>query len=219
MPRHERLQLGDELGVPAEREVGLDPVLERGYVHLVEARDLVLGKALVGEIRQREAAPECQRLPELLARRLRIAGGERRAAVRHAALEAVAVELVRLEPQHVAVAHRPQCLRAAGELLAQRRDAVLQHFVGGLGRRFAPQLVDEHVPGQRLVPVEQEECEDGALPRPAQAQGALAVECLERAEDPVLHLVLNLHLDYRAVGAGERPVAWPLPPSSMLGQS
>ena len=165
MARDQRFQLGDELGVSAEREIGVDPVLEGGDMQLVQAPDLVLGEALVGEIRQGKAAPELERLPEVAGRRLRLARGERRAAVREAALEAVAVELVRLEPQGVAVSDRPQRLGAAGELLAQGGDAVLQHLVRRLRRRLAPQGVDDHVPRQRLVPVQQQEQrDDGPLP-------------------------------------------------------
>ena len=45
MLRHERLELGDELAVAAEREVGLDPLFERGEPHPFEPRDLALGEA------------------------------------------------------------------------------------------------------------------------------------------------------------------------------
>ena len=38
--RQERFQLGDEIGQRAEREIGLDPVLDRGDAKLLEASDL-----------------------------------------------------------------------------------------------------------------------------------------------------------------------------------
>ena len=53
MPRDERLELADELGVAAEREIGLDPLFERRELQLVEARDLRLCERLVGEVGKR----------------------------------------------------------------------------------------------------------------------------------------------------------------------
>ena len=67
----ERLELGDELIVPAEREVGLDALLERDEPQLLQARDLSGGEILVNEIGQRRPAPERQSLAELF-------GGDRR---------------------------------------------------------------------------------------------------------------------------------------------
>ncbi len=61
---NERLQLGDELGVPAEREIGLDPLLEHDRAELLEPGDLGLRERLVQEVRERGAAPEAERLAE-----------------------------------------------------------------------------------------------------------------------------------------------------------
>ena len=47
----ERLKLGDELGVAAEREIGLDSQLERGQTRSLEALDLRLRGRIVGEVR------------------------------------------------------------------------------------------------------------------------------------------------------------------------
>ncbi len=41
----ERFELGDELAVAAEREVGLDPFFERGESHPFETRDSLWAKA------------------------------------------------------------------------------------------------------------------------------------------------------------------------------
>ena len=40
----ERLELADELGVTAEREIGLDPLLERGEPQLLQPGDLAPGR-------------------------------------------------------------------------------------------------------------------------------------------------------------------------------
>src|SRR5436309_7892064 len=98
MPRNERLQLRNDLGRPPEREIGLDPVLERRDVELVEPGDLVLREALVREIRQRRPSPEREGTPQLLGRLPGLAGRERGSSRGQPALEAVAVELVGLDP-------------------------------------------------------------------------------------------------------------------------
>ena len=66
MPRDERLELAHELRVCPEQQVGLDPVLDRDEVELFEATDRGAGKRLRGEVRERSAAPERQRLGEAL---------------------------------------------------------------------------------------------------------------------------------------------------------
>src|ERR671928_222043 len=60
----QRLELGDHLLVPPEREVGLDPVLQGREAQLLEPPDLVLREWLVGEVRERRPAPERKRLRE-----------------------------------------------------------------------------------------------------------------------------------------------------------
>ena len=60
----ERLELGHELGVLAEREVGVDPPLDRQQVQILEAHDRGLRERLVGEIRKRRPAPEPERLAQ-----------------------------------------------------------------------------------------------------------------------------------------------------------
>ena len=60
----ECLQLADNLGVPAELELGLDPLLERAEPQLLEAGDLALRKGLVGQVAESGPAPERERLAE-----------------------------------------------------------------------------------------------------------------------------------------------------------
>ena len=53
----ERLQLADQLGVVAEREVGVDPVLKYGEPRLLEPPDLDLREGLIGEVSKRRPPP------------------------------------------------------------------------------------------------------------------------------------------------------------------
>ena len=64
-PLDERLELGDELRALAELEVGVDPLLERLEPQLLEPADLALGERLEGEVGERRATPERQRLAKL----------------------------------------------------------------------------------------------------------------------------------------------------------
>jgi hypothetical protein len=48
--RHGRLQFGDQVGVPGEGELGVDPGLEGRPAPLLEPGDLSLRELLVGEV-------------------------------------------------------------------------------------------------------------------------------------------------------------------------
>ena len=189
MARNERFQLRDDLGLTPECEIGLDPVLERRDVELVEPGDLVLREALVREIRQRRPSPEREGAPQLLGRLPGLAGRERGSSLGQTAFEAVAVELVRLDPKRIAAANGAKGLGAAGQLLPEGRNTVLQHLRSGLGRVLSPELVDDHVARHRLVAAQEQAGQHRPLPRPAQGQAALAVEHLQGPEDAVVHRV------------------------------
>jgi hypothetical protein len=102
VPGDERLELRHERRVATELEVGLDSLLQGGELELVEPSDLGASKGVVGEVHERGAAPESERPPELLRRALRLSPGKTAAGVVDQALEAVRVELARIDPQEVA---------------------------------------------------------------------------------------------------------------------
>jgi hypothetical protein len=102
----QRLQLADELAVAAEREPGLDALLERREPQVVEPRDLRLRERLVGEVGERRAAPECHRLVEHRERPLGVARRQGTPALADQPLEPVRVERSRLQPELVAVRAR-----------------------------------------------------------------------------------------------------------------
>ena len=88
----ERFQLGDELGVPPEREVGLDPLLERDRAELLEPRDLRLRERLVEEVGERGTAPERERLAQSALGRDGISAFERGAPILCEPREAVEID-------------------------------------------------------------------------------------------------------------------------------
>ncbi len=72
----ESLELGDQVGVASEGEIGVDAGFDRPHPKLVEAADLVLCELLVGEVGQRRPPPQaqgvagqCRRLPGIVPER------------------------------------------------------------------------------------------------------------------------------------------------------
>ena len=98
MVANERLERADDVAVPAELEIGLDPLLERDEPELLEAPDLRLCEVVEGELGECRAAPEGERLLELLAplRRWQPPRVDERA------LEPPRVDLVLRDAEHVA---------------------------------------------------------------------------------------------------------------------
>ena len=85
------LELADELGRAAEGEIGVDPILQRREAKLLEAPDSRSRPRLVGELDQRRAAPQRERLPQSVGRDLRL----RASSLGHESLEAVQIDAVR----------------------------------------------------------------------------------------------------------------------------
>src|SRR5581483_239289 len=187
--RRQRLELGRECRVPAERELRVDPLLDREQAQLLEPVDLGSRERLVCEIGERAAAP--QRKPFLEPRQgaSRIPAGVRAAALLEESLEPVGVELLRLELEDVAAGARADELRVA-ERLAQPRDLVVEAVVCVAGRPLRPELVEEAVARDDLVRMEEQDRQERALLRPSDGDDALAVPGLERAEKPELQLRL-----------------------------
>ena len=102
----ERLELDDELLVASELEIGLDPLLLGGEAELVEARDLGLREVRVSELRQRGAAPEGERLPQLLRGEPGLTARASAPCVLERVPKDVCIELAALEAKAVAVAVR-----------------------------------------------------------------------------------------------------------------
>ena len=177
--RGKLLDLGDELCVQPELEVCVDAKLERLQPQLLEVARGSPGR-LAGKVGEGRSPPERKRLSEQR-RRLRRLG---RAGLLDEPPEAVEVELVRLDAQEVAWRPRHQPLP---ELPPEPQDVVLQR-PGRRGRRVvAPDAVDQALARDDVVRLEQQQGCDRPPFRPTQGQPALAVEDLERTEDPKLH--------------------------------
>jgi hypothetical protein len=184
----QRLQLPHHLGMGAERQLRLDQRLQRGDPQVLEPGDLPLREGLVGELRQRRAAPQRQRLLERRNGALRVGAGQLGAPLGHQPLEALRVEAVGIERQLVAaLARHDHAGRAVTgltrERLAQARDLHLHRLGGAGGWTLAPELVDQPVRCERLVGVQQQQRQQCPLLAPAERNRAALVEDLERAKN------------------------------------
>ena len=183
----ERLELPDEVGVPAERQVGVDPLDQRIQAKLLEPTDLVLGERLIGELRERRAAPHRERFAQQRRRTLRVTGGLRRAPVREPLPEPVDVELTLPDTECITSCQRLQTVVA--QYAAQLGDVVLEDLRRRRRRLLAPELVDQPVRRERFVRVDQQEREQRTLLAAADARPSPPVVAdLERTEDVEIHL-------------------------------
>jgi hypothetical protein len=137
------LELRDELDVPAEYEVRLEPTLDAGVAQLLEPCNLDLRERLVREVREWRPAPERETVAEALGGPRVLAEPEGVARVGRERREPIEIEAFRLELEHVA--RWPRGDRLAAECLAKLRDVDLDRVARALGRLLAPQVVDEAV--------------------------------------------------------------------------
>ena len=200
---HQRVELADDLAVPAGGQVTVDRQLERRDTKLVQTADLGRRERLVRHIRQRRAAPQTQRV----ARRAR----------RDELLEAPRIQLPVAEPQLVTAPARDDlgAVATVGERLAQLRDVQLHHL-GRCGRRLlTPEPPDEPIRRDRRTGVQRQQREQRPwLPR-ADEHRLAAGACLHGSENADVHIapqrslheatVLPLPRHYRASTADLPP--------------
>ncbi len=168
---NEQLELTDQLGMAAEREILVDPGLEAREPQLGQPPDLAGREALVGEVRQRRPPPERERLRRLSRLREPDEPGE--------------VELTVADAE--AVTGRCRLETAPADHLPELRDVHLQRLERGVGRLLVPERLDEAVRGHDVVGVEQERSQERPLLLPAEVERPAVLDNLERSQDPELH--------------------------------
>ena len=175
----EPLELGHELGVPAELEIGVDPLLQRCQPLLLQAGTRGQRERHV-ELRERDSSPEGERFGE---QRRGLGRGSTPGAC-HRLLEAPQVELAVARTDEVAGPLGDDHVRA--EHLPKLRDVHLHGRRGRLRRPPAPQLLDQAVTRNRLVRMQQQKREQGARLRAAELQDPALRLDLQRPQDPEL---------------------------------
>jgi hypothetical protein len=187
----EQLQLGEQLGVAADLQVGLDAGLPGGQVQALQPGDLVLDGGGGGDRLGDRAAPQPQGPVEAFGGGGRVAGLQRLAALLDQPLEADDVKPFRLDPQQVAglggdqprrgLAGGPGALQDPAEVVDVAAD-------GGPGR--GPAGGAEHGPdlGRRhgAVGAQQQQGEHGAE-LGAELHGRAVDLHQQRPEDPEVH--------------------------------
>jgi hypothetical protein len=113
MEAHQGLQLGHQLVVAAQGQLGLDPGLGGGDLELLDGHQLRPGHVGGGDhVGQGRSAPQGKGLAQQVGRPGRVAGGQGLAALPVQALEAVQVEALGVDPEQVAGIPGDQALRA-----------------------------------------------------------------------------------------------------------
>ena len=124
----EPFELCDELAMAPVGELGVDRTRERGQAQRLQATDLRRRERLVGDVGQRRATPERERLA--------------RRAVCHEPLEPSRVDLLGGDVQLVATPAREDLERgpvaAVSERTPKERDVLLDHLRRGRRRPLAP---------------------------------------------------------------------------------
>ena len=168
--------------MPTEREVGLDPLLERGEAQLVEPLDGGARERLVGEVGERRPAPQAERLAEELRRRVLVvaarAPSRPRAASRSNRARSSALSS---DAEQVAGRSRLERLGRA-ERAAELGDLPLHLRHRGDRRPPGVEVVGEPVDRHDAVRVQEQDRERRALPRPAEPDRAALAGRLERSQ-------------------------------------
>src|ERR1700753_1402276 len=105
---HQRVQLADQCCVLPQREVSVDPILQRSQTLLLQPRDLALRKRLIGEVRQRWAAPERESATKPVTRYSRPPRLQRPATLSDQHVEPIEVDLAAGGLEQVAATTRDQ---------------------------------------------------------------------------------------------------------------
>ena len=182
----QRLELSDQDVVLSERKVGLDPLLERGHPQLGQAGNLGLSERIEREVRQRRASPELEGHAQGARRGLVRAGVEVPSSLLGQVLELCGVDRVGVDPEQIA--GRLPDDRVRRQQLAELRHVDLERVGRGLGRVASPELLDQCVRRDGLVPVQEQEREQASRLLPCELQPAAVVAVdFQRAQDSKFH--------------------------------
>ena len=174
-------QPGDDLGMPAEGQLGVEVDLAGARPPLGQRRHVLAVQHLGVDVRQRVAAPQRQGLPEQVGTALWIGGATRR----HERVEAGEVEGGRRQLQEVAAGVRRDQLAGRaldGQGAAQPPNQRVQRGSRVDGCPRAPDPIDERGDAHRLTPVEQQRGQQCPLPVGRDGDGAAVPGDAQRAE-------------------------------------
>ena len=176
----QRLDLADHLPMATGGEVRAQCQLRRRQPQLLQPPDLRRRERLVGQVGQRVATKQRQRLM-------------RRAApvatrLHHEPLEAAHVDELGIDAQLIAAPMRDDLRRAVGRQHATQPPHIgLQHLRRARRHLLTPQPLDQALRRDRAVRVQHEHRQHRALLRAAERERAIADARFEMAEHTNLH--------------------------------
>jgi hypothetical protein len=179
--RDQPLQRADQLGVPPELQLGVEPPLGGDQPKLLEPGHLRLGERQVPYVGEGIAAPEGERLSEVVGRRRPGAGPARPAARPDQAVEPAGVDGVGRHVQAVAAPMGTQQAVAA-QRLAQPADVRVHGGDRATPGIVGEQRIDDLLGGDRLPAAQQEERQQGLRAGTADLDHAVAPAHLDRSE-------------------------------------
>ena len=217
----DRVEVGDDVGGPAERQQQLRPFGQRRQAQLPEPGRLDRRPRLVGEVRERLAAPPGQR------RAVQPGGLDVGAVVLAVAAGAGSADTAR-EGLHVDrlgcdVHPVPDTVPGDGRVRSSQRAPQLRHpqlqRVRRVGRQgLAPQPVDERVRRDHPAGREQQQRQQRPLRRPGKRQGLPVGGDAQRAKQPELDMGRAESVGHRhllpATAAGPRAGIGSAPPAA-----
>ena len=199
----------------AERELGVDALLNGPEPHLFEPLHLDACERLELEVCERAAAPQPLGTPQDLGRGSGI-GGRKRLPCRHDELfEELDIELVGLDPQQISrrACHKPWLVRPRRQHLPQARHVVPQRMIGGVHALLREELGNEAVARDHAVRAQQQQREERPLLRPPGRDLRIVDPDAERSQDPELETP-----SHRAFKSPPGRSLFPLP-KTVLGQA
>ena len=180
--RDEQPQLRDQVRVPAQGRLGLDPVLRRRLPQLLQPGHLDLGVRQVG---QRSAAPQPECLTQQGGGAARIARGQRRGALPRQAGEPMEVHLIGGDGQ--AIAGRPAGHQVTADRGPQPGRQRLQGVPHAARRAVVPHPRHERLGGDGAAGVQQQERQQGSQPPPADLDRPPVAPYVEGAQNGEAH--------------------------------
>ena len=169
----ERVELGDHVAVAAGGDVVVDRTLGGTNPQVLQPPDLRCRERLVGDVGERIAPPQRQRLP--------------RVSLLQQTLEADRVDLAAHERELVPASASRDLCAVTYERPAQVRDVELDELWPARRRTLAPQA-DGQAVGRHGVPdLEREHSQHGALLARAERDGPVIEAGLDRPEEKKVH--------------------------------
>jgi hypothetical protein len=150
----ECLELGHQLFVSTEGELGVDSIPEGRQPWLLQPSDLRLREGLEGELRERRPAPQAQRLAKEPRGADRIVLCECALTVGRQRLEVVRVDLLGFDLEQISVTAADH--ESIPELSAQTGDVALDDLARGGRRPFTPELINQAIWRDRLTSTQEQ---------------------------------------------------------------